>query len=70
VTGFLVPPGDGDALAAAVRRLAADRPLRTAMSEAGRRRVLARSWPALTDELIGHYAEVLGAGTAAARMAA
>jgi len=70
VTGYLVPPGDGDALAAAVRRLAADRPLRAAMSEAGRRRVLARSWPALTDELIGHYAEVLGAGTAAARMAA
>jgi phosphatidylinositol alpha 1,6-mannosyltransferase len=40
------------------------------MGEAGRRRVLARSWPALTDELIGHYAETLGAGTAAARMAA
>ena len=69
-TGFLVPPGDGDALAAAVQRLAADRPLRAAMGEAGRRRVLARSWPALTGELIGHYAAVLGAGTAPVRMAA
>ena len=69
-TGFLVPPGDGDALATAVRRLAADQPLRAAMGEAGRRRVLARSWPALTGELIGHYAAVLGAGTAPVRMAA
>ena len=63
-TGFLVPPGDGDALAAAVQRLGA------AMGEAGRRRVLARSWPALTGELIGHYAAVLAAGTAPVRMAA
>jgi phosphatidylinositol alpha 1,6-mannosyltransferase len=70
VTGFLVPPGDGGALAAAVRRLAADRALRAAMSEAGRQRVLDRSWPALTAELIGHYAEVIGAGTAPVRMAA
>jgi phosphatidylinositol alpha 1,6-mannosyltransferase len=70
LTGFLVPPGDGDALAAAVRRLAVDRPLRAAMGEAGRRRVLARSWPALTGELVGHYAAVLGAGTAPVRMAA
>jgi phosphatidylinositol alpha 1,6-mannosyltransferase len=60
VTGFLVPPGDGGALAAAVRRLAGDPPLRTAMGEAARRRVLTRSWSALTDELIGHYAAVTG----------
>ena len=60
VTGFLVPPGDGGALAAAVWRLADDPPLRTAMSEAARRRVLTRSWSALTDELIGHYAAVVG----------
>jgi hypothetical protein len=40
------------------------------VGEAGRRRVLARSWPALTGELIGHYAAVLGAGTAPVRMAA
>jgi len=31
-----------------------------ALGAAGRRKVLGRSWPALTDELIGHYAAVLG----------
>ena len=70
VTGFLVPPGDSDALAAAAARLAAEPALRAAMSEAARRRVLGRSWSALVDELIGHYRAVLGAGAAPARMAA
>ena len=70
VTGFLVPPGDGDALAAAAGRLAAEPALRAAMSEAARRRVLGRSWSALVDELIGHYRAVLGAGATPARMAA
>jgi len=70
VTGFLVPPGDGDALAAAAGRLAAEPALRAAMSEAARRRVLGRSWSALVDELIGHYRTVLGAGASPARMAA
>jgi len=45
---------------AAVARLAADPAARAAFGAAGRRRVLGRSWPALTDELIGHYAAVLG----------
>ena len=70
VTGFLVPPGDGAALAAAAGRLAADSALRAAMSEAARRRVLGRSWPALVDELIGHYQAVRGADATSARMAA
>jgi phosphatidylinositol alpha 1,6-mannosyltransferase len=61
VTGFLVVPGDGDALAAAVARLTADAALRAAQGKAARRKVLSRSWPALCDELIGHYAAVLGA---------
>ncbi|MGH3153377.1 MAG: glycosyltransferase family 4 protein [Streptosporangiaceae bacterium] len=60
VTGYLVPPGDQDAFAAAVARLAADPRARAAFGAAGRRRVLSRSWPALTEELIGHYAAVLG----------
>ena len=60
VTGYLVPPGDPDAFAAAVARLAADPAARTAFGAAGRRKVLSRSWPALTEELIGHYAAVLG----------
>ena len=60
VTGFLVPPSDPEALTAAVGRLAADPAARAAFGAAGRRKVLGRSWPALTDEQIGHYAAVLG----------
>jgi phosphatidylinositol alpha 1,6-mannosyltransferase len=60
VTGYLVPPGDGAAFTAAVARLAADPVTRAAFGAAGRRKVLGRSWSALTDELIGHYAEVTG----------
>jgi phosphatidylinositol alpha 1,6-mannosyltransferase len=68
-TGYLVPPGDPDALAAAVRTLAADPALRARLGAAARRRVLSRSWPALTDELLGHYAAVAEADTPA-RLAA
>src|SRR5713226_7506031 len=60
VTGYLVPPSDPDALTAAVARLAADPAARAAFGAAGRRKVLGRTWPALTEELIGHYAAVLG----------
>jgi phosphatidylinositol alpha 1,6-mannosyltransferase len=62
VTGYLVPPSDPGALTAAVARLAADPAARAAFGAAGRRRVLERSWPALTEELIGHYSQVLGTG--------
>ena len=61
-TGFLVEPGSPGALAGAVARLAADPALRAAQGLAGRQRVLGRSWPALCDELIGHYQAVLAAG--------
>jgi phosphatidylinositol alpha 1,6-mannosyltransferase len=70
VTGCLVPPGDGGALADAVARLAADPELRVSMSEAARRKVLGRSWPALSAELIGHYAAVIGAAATPAQVAA
>ena len=60
VTGYLVPPADSGALTAAARRLAADPLRRAAMGRAARQRVLARSWMALGDQLIGHYAAVLG----------
>jgi phosphatidylinositol alpha 1,6-mannosyltransferase len=69
VTGHLVPPGDGDALAAAVARLAADPERRATMGTAARVKVLGRTWPALTDELIGHYSAVARA-SATAGMAA
>jgi glycosyltransferase involved in cell wall biosynthesis len=42
VTGLLVPPGDAAALAAALRRLSADRALRERMGQAGRARALDR----------------------------
>ena len=61
VTGYLVPPSDPDAFTTAVAWLAADPAARAAFGAAGRRKVLSRSWPALTEELIGHYAAVLGA---------
>lgn len=59
VTGFLVPPGEAGAMAAAVARLCGDRAMRAAQGAAGRQLVLGRSWPAMCDELIGHYADVL-----------
>ncbi len=69
VTGYLVPPSDPDAFTAAVARLAADPAARAAFGVAGRRRVLGRSWPALTEELAGHYAAVLGIRRAKVRTA-
>ena len=42
VTGLLVPPGDTPALAAALRRLAADAALRERMGAAGRQRAVER----------------------------
>ena len=68
-TGYLVPPSDPDAFTAAVARLAADPAARAPFGAAGRRKVLSRSWPALTEELIGHYAAVLGAGAKGSRPA-
>jgi phosphatidylinositol alpha 1,6-mannosyltransferase len=70
VTGYLVPPGDGTALAAATARLVADPELRASMGEAARRTVLGRSWPALATELIGHYAAVIAAAATPAGIAA
>jgi phosphatidylinositol alpha 1,6-mannosyltransferase len=61
VTGFLVRPEDGAALAAAVARLAADPVQRAAQGLASREMVLSRSWPVMNDELIGHYEAVLEA---------
>jgi phosphatidylinositol alpha 1,6-mannosyltransferase len=60
-TGYLVTPGDADALTAPVARLAADPALRARMGVAARRKVLGRTWAALTGELIDHYAAVIAA---------
>ena len=55
---------------AAVRKLAADPALRARLGAAARRRVLGRTWSALTDELLGHYAAVIDADAPPARLAA
>jgi phosphatidylinositol alpha 1,6-mannosyltransferase len=61
VTGFLVTPGDAAALAAAVARLATDPALRAAQGQAALAAMAGRSWPAMCDELISHYRDVLEA---------
>ncbi|MCM0676783.1 glycosyltransferase family 1 protein [Micromonospora phytophila] len=58
VTGELVPPANGDALAHAVAALAADDARRAAYATAARAAVRRRSWTAVGDELIGHYRAV------------
>ncbi|WP_338776347.1 glycosyltransferase family 1 protein [Streptomyces sp. DG1A-41] len=60
-TGLLVPPRDAPAVRDAVRSLAADAGLRAAFGAAGRATVEGRTWAAVGDQLIGHYANVLAA---------
>ena len=54
-TGFLFEPDDAPDLRAAIERLSTDAALRARMGEAGRRRVLPRSWSAVVDQLFEHY---------------
>ncbi|HEU4425891.1 MAG TPA: glycosyltransferase family 1 protein [Pilimelia sp.] len=60
VTGTLVPPGDSAALAGAIADLAADADRRRAYGAAARAEVATRTWAAVGDELIDHYAAALG----------
>jgi len=69
VTGELVPPGDAGAVADAVRLLAGDPGLRARYGAAGRRSVAGRTWAAVGDALLGHYAAV-GASAGSATGAA
>jgi len=59
VDGFLYDPEDDGALRDAVGALVGQRELRERMGEAGRRRVLGRTWEALCEELLGRYREVI-----------
>lgn len=59
VTGMLFDPDGGPApLRDAVALLASDATLRARMGEAGRRRVLGRSWSTVCDQLLEHYEAV------------
>ena len=69
VDGYLFDPrsaGDAD-LRHWVQRLVDDHELRARMGEAGRRRVLDRSWERICDELLEHYEHVVEARRAAPR---
>jgi phosphatidylinositol alpha 1,6-mannosyltransferase len=70
VTGYLVPPLSAGALDEAAGWLIADPVLRKDFGVAAREMVLARSWSAVVDELIGHYHAVLGASSPALPVAA
>jgi phosphatidylinositol alpha 1,6-mannosyltransferase len=67
-TGFLLPetgrPNADEVFAAALRAvvhtLASNPVLRARCGAAARRSVLPRTWPAVCDELLGHYAELTG----------
>ncbi|MCZ4103282.1 glycosyltransferase family 1 protein [Streptomyces sp. So13.3] len=65
-TGLLVPPGDADALCDAVQLLQRAPALRARYGAAGRADVAARTWEAVGDQLLDHYAQVLSARTAVA----
>ena len=61
VTGLLVPPGDADALGAAIRELAGDRARAAAMGAVGRARALEQfSQERCTDRIAELYREALG----------
>jgi phosphatidylinositol alpha 1,6-mannosyltransferase len=64
VAGFLYEPGDGEDMAAYVRRLVEDPMLRLRMSRDARRSVAGRSWQAVNDLLVRNYREVIGEAAA------
>jgi phosphatidylinositol alpha 1,6-mannosyltransferase len=60
-TGLLVPPRDPDAVRDAVLSLVTDPARRAAFGDTARATVEGRTWAAVGDQLIGHYADVLAA---------
>jgi phosphatidylinositol alpha 1,6-mannosyltransferase len=54
-TGFLYDPDDPKDLRSKVEQLLADKDLRTRMGQLGLESVRSRTWPAVIDQLVGHY---------------
>jgi glycogen(starch) synthase len=65
-TGLLVPPGDVDALAAALDRLAADPDLRAQLASGARDRARVYAWPHLAAQVAAVYLRVSRRGAEAA----
>ncbi|MEO5875250.1 MAG: glycosyltransferase family 1 protein [Streptosporangiaceae bacterium] len=59
VNGLLFAPSDGTALRTAVSALVADPALRARMGESALRSVRGRTWEAVCDQLLDHYAGVV-----------
>lgn len=59
--GYLLPVDRFSELLPSAVNALQDPLLRMRFGEAARRSVLGRTWPAVCNELLGHYAEVLGA---------
>lgn len=57
--GFLFTPNVADGMREPIERLVDDAALRARMGEAGRRRVLSRSWRAVCSDLVRHYESVV-----------
>ncbi|MFD5320563.1 glycosyltransferase family 4 protein [Streptomyces sp. NPDC127098] len=66
-TGLLVPPGDGAAIREAVATLRDDPALRTRLAGAAATAVAGRTWTAVGDQLLEHYARVRHAREVAVR---
>jgi phosphatidylinositol alpha-mannosyltransferase len=60
VEGLLVPPNDSGALAAALRRVLADRELADRLGHAGRARAELFRWPVVVEQIESAYRDALG----------
>ncbi|MDR0848231.1 MAG: glycosyltransferase family 1 protein [Propionibacteriaceae bacterium] len=58
-TGYLYPPGDLAALRDRTIELVNDKEKRDSFSQAARQFTATRTWPAICDQLLGYYAEVI-----------
>ncbi|ROZ85800.1 glycosyltransferase family 1 protein [Gordonia sp. OPL2] len=68
-TGYLLPPHEFAERLPAVIDVLRDDTLRTEFGRAGLGAVRARTWPAVCDELLGHYRAVIGGDQAVASLA-